>query len=374
MSGFGPRFGTPKNRNATKEQLTNICTWFILIFVTYERPISPQADPARHDPSEARAESCTCCGGGREPDPTDDNLRALRRLRDLALAVAAKLAARILDNDAGHSAAQEAAPEDAPDEPGDAPKPRSELPAAVLAFQRAERGVRQCILLSNKLHDDRLARETQKEAVSAKAEQQRRERRKSQVARLVKEAIKRDPGEWHERLQKLDARIDEEDIESDIGRIADSAIIARLCKDCGVEAPWKLWAGEHWALEEVRRKPPGSVYGFMGDRPPAAPPEPGPEAVEPVEVKPPQPEPPQPEPLQPQADEPAASAPELPKPEPPKPERPEPEPPKPEPDNPYETRMKARLAMAMHSGAWLQVLQTDPVLATYVRSRLNNSS
>jgi hypothetical protein len=206
--------------------------------------------------------------------------------------------------------------------------------------------------------------------VSAKAEQQRRERRKSQVARLVKQAIKRDAGEWYERLQKLDARIDEEDIESDIGRIADSAIIARLCQDCGVEAPWKLWAGEHWAQEEVRRQVPGSPFA----RPPVAEPEPAemPEAEpepqeakpEPAAAKPEAAEPPEPEPLQPQADEPAASA----------PERPEPEPPKPEPDNPYETRMKARLAMAMHSGAWLQVLQTDPVLATYVRSRLNNSS
>ena len=265
--------------------------------MTYERPISPQADPARHDPSEARAESCTCCGGGREPDPTDDNLRALRRLRDLSLAVAAKLAARILDEDA-----QEAAPEEAPDERRDAPKPRSELPAVALAFQRTERGVRQCILLSNKLHDDRLARETQREAVSAKAEQQRRERRKSQVARVVKEAIKRDPGEWHERLQKLDARIDEEDIESDIGRIADSAIIARLCKDCGVAAPWELWAGEHWALEEVRLEPPGSAYAGS---PAAAPPEPGPEEVEPVEARP-EPEearPEEPKPPEPKAEE-----------------------------------------------------------------------
>ena len=335
-----------------------------------QRSTPTPADPARNEPAAARAESCTCCSGGREPDPTDDNLRALRRLRDLALAVAAKLATRILDDDAPHQAAQEAAPENAPDEPGDAPKPHDQLPATVLAFQRVERGVRQCILLSNKLHDDRLARETQREAVSAKAEQQRRERRKSQVARLVKEAIKRDPGEWHERLQKLDARIDEEDIESDIGRIADSAIIARLCKDCGVAAPWKLWAGEHWAQEEVRRKVPGSPFA----RPPVAEPEPAemPEAEpepeeakpEPAAAKPEAAEPPEPEPLQSQAAEPAASA----------PERPEPEPPKPEPDNPYEARMKARLAMAMHSGAWLQVLQTDPVLATYVRARLNNSS
>ena len=119
---------------------------------------------------------------------------------------------------------------------------------------------------------------------------------------------------------------------------------------------WELWGGEHWAQEEVRLEPPGSAYAGW---PPAAPPEPGPEEVEPVEAKPPQPEP-----LQPEADESAASAPEL----------PEPEPPKPEPDNPYEAGMKARLARAMRSGAWMQVLQTDQALAGYVRSRLNNSS
>jgi hypothetical protein len=324
-----------------------------MIHFMNEKHLKPAIiDSVSHEPSAARAESCTCCGGGREPDPTDDNLRTLRRLGDLALAVAEKLAARILDEDAQQAAA--------PDEPGDAPKRHGQRSAAALAFQRIERGVRQCILLSNKLHDDRLARETQIAAASAKVEQQRRERRRSRVAHLVKEAIERDAeesgGDEYERLEKLDLRIDEEDIESDIGRIADSAIIARLCKDCGVEAPWKLWAGEQWALEEVRLKPPGSAYAGS---PPAAPTEPGPQEVEPVGAKQSQPEP-----LHPKADEPAASAAKL----------PEPEPPRPEPDNPYEARMKARLAMALRSGAWMQALQTDPVLAVYVRSRLNNSS
>jgi hypothetical protein len=110
---------------------------------------------------------------------------------------------------------------------------------------------------------------------------------------------------------------------------------------------WDLWAGEQWALNEVRLKPPGSVYaGSLHTAPPE------PEEVEPVEA-----EPPQPEPLQPKAEESAASAPKL-----------------PEPDSPYEAQMKARLAMAMRSGAWLRVLQTDHRLAGYVRSRLNNDS
>jgi hypothetical protein len=364
---------------------------FMIQDMNKERPNPTQADPASNEPSAARVESCTCCGGGREPDPTDDNLRTLRRLKDLAMAVAEKLAARILGEDVPHQAAQAAAPVEAPDELGDAPKPRDKLPAATLAFQRAEREVRQNILLSNKLHDDRLAREMQRQAMSTQAEQQRRERRKSQVKRLAREAIKRSTGDRAERLEKLDARIDEEDIESDIGRLADSAIIARLCRDCGVAVPWELWAGEHWAQDEIRLEPEGSAYAGWS---PAAAPEPGPEEAEPVEAKPPQPEPPEakaeppaestperpepeaaavepveaepprPEPLQPQAEDTPASA----------PERPQPEPVKLEPDNPHEARMKARLAMAMCSGAWIRVLQTDPMLASYVQSRLNDSS
>jgi hypothetical protein len=331
-----------------------------------ERPNSTPADPASNEPSAARAESCTCCSGGREPDPTDDNLRTLRRLKDLSMAVAEKLARRILDEDAPQPVAQTAAPKEAPDEPADARTPRDKLPAATLAFQRAERGVRQNILLSNKLHDDRLAREMQKAAVSAEAEQRRRERRKRRVKRLAKEAIRRSAGDRAERLEKLDARIDEEDIDSDLGRLADSAIIARLLQDCGVAVPWDLWEGEHWAQEEIRLEPAGSAYAGWS---PAAPPEPEPEEAEPPEprpdeVEPVEAEPPRPEPLQPAAAEPAASA----------PERPESEPPKPEPDSPYEVRMKARLAMALCSGAWIRVLQTDPMLAGYVHSRLNNSS
>jgi hypothetical protein len=167
----------------------------------------------------------------------------------------------------------------------------------------------------------------------------------------------------YERLEKLHLRIDEEDIESDIGRVADSAIIARLCRDCGIEAPWELWAGEHWALDEVRLAPPGSVYTGS---PRAAPPEPGPEESGRAERRPAAPEASEPEPEVPK--------PEAPTPEPPQSAADAAEPDEAEPPDPHEVRMRARLAQAMGSGAWIRVLQTDPALAGYVRSRLNNSS
>ncbi len=309
------------------------------------------ADPASPEPAAVRPESCTCCGGGREPDPTDDNLRSLRELKGLALAVARKLAARIVDDEAPPPVAAEA-----PATPRATPKPDPQFPAVVLGFQRAERAVRQSVLLSTKLHQDRLAWETNAEAAAAKRERERRERRKKHVERLVKEAIEHGSenlDEEFERREKLETRLDEDDIESDLGRLADSALVDRLCKDCGVEAPWDLWDGEHWALEEAQQEPPGSV--FAAARRNAAP-EPGPEAVEPVEA-----EPPEPEPLLPEVAEPAARA-------------PEPEPPKPEPDSPHEAQMKARLEMALRSGAWVMALQMDPILASYLHSRLLNSS
>ncbi len=328
-------------------------------------PYPNSADPASPEPSAARVERCTCRGGGREPDPTDDNLRATHELRDLALAVARKLAARIVDDDTQHPAALAAAPEEASDAPGDRPKPQSELSAATLAFQRAERAVRQCILLSTKLHTDRLAWETQAEAMAAKVERERRQRHKSQIERLVKEAIERDAEESgedsYERLEKLNARIDEDDIESDLGYLADSALVDRLCKDCDVEAPWDRWDGEHWAQEEARTKPPGSV--FTGARRSEAP-EAGMDAGEPVEAEASQAGPPRAEPVQPEAAAPAATA----------PEPPEAKPPSPEPGAPYDAAMEARMIMALRTGGWLVALQRDPRLASYIQARLLNRS
>src|SRR6202012_369540 len=153
--------------------------------------------------------------------------------------------------------------------------------------------------------------ETQAEAMAAKVERERRQRRKSKIGRLVKEAIERDAEEngddSYERLEKLDARLDEEDIERDLGCLADSALVDRLCKDCGVEAPWQLWDGEYWTQDEARTEPPESVYA--GARRGAGR-EAGPDAVEPVEA-----EPPQPAPTQSEAEAPAASADKNPKPE-----------------------------------------------------------
>ena len=345
------------------------------------------ADPASHEPSEARSANCTCCGGTRQPDPTDDFIVMLKEYAQLGMRLARVAVARAEEGGASHAAtpvpaaapaepavAAESAAED-PDAGKQAAERRTALKLADLAYSRAGRSIRLSMNLATKFHGDRLERDKKIESVEVDAERQRRGRRKGQLRRLATDAIKRHTEREIERqleaeeidevdeeakedaletfYEALHERLNEEDIERDLDIRPTSDLFGRICQDLGIEPDWERLGRMFWALEEIRRNVPGSRF--------TGPPKPAPE---PAAAKPAEPEPPEAKALQPQADEPAASA----------PERPEPEPPRPEPDNPYETRMKARLAMAMHSGAWLQVLQTDPVLATYVRSRLNNSS
>ena len=345
--------------------------------MTYERPASSQADPARHDPSEARPASCACCGGTREPDPTDDFIVMLKEYAQLGMRLARVAVARAEEEDASQAAAPaepDVAAESAAEDPDagkrDAER-RNALKSADLAYSRAGRSIRLSMSLAIKFHTDRLERDKKIGSAQADAERQRIERRKGQLQRLATEAIKRHTEQEIERqleaeeidevdeeakedalqslYETLYERLDEEDIERDLDICPTSDLLGRICQDLEIKPDWERLGRMFWALEEIRRNVPGSR--FTGPPKPAA-------------AKPEEPAPPEAKPLQPQADESAASA----------AEPPQPEPPRPEPDNPYEARMKARLAMAMSSGAWLQVLQTDRQLAGYVRSRLNNSS
>jgi hypothetical protein len=304
----------------------------------------------------------------------------------LAVAEARDSAARRGIDPAAAPAEPAAAAVDAEEPAGSSPaaKQNNAIHQAGLTLHRLSRAVRLCIGLSAKLQEEWSAQDKKLAADASFEVKLRKERLKGKVGRLVGDAIRHSVEKEAERLAEAESesefdeeeredglleamieQLEDEDIDQDLGRCPVSAILGRLCDYLEIQPPWERWRKEPWAMDEARRKVPGSPYA----EPPPAEPEPaeGPEArpepvaagPQPVEV-----EPPRPEPRQPEAEEPAASAPEF----------PEPEPPEPEPDNPYEARMKARLAMAMCSGAWMQVLQTDPMLAGYVRSRLNDSS
>jgi hypothetical protein len=193
-------------------------------------------------------------------------------------------------------------------------EPRNTLPTAVLALQRVARTVRLCMALSHKLYYDRLERERKTAADYAVAEQTRTARRKQQIERVVKQAIdreiaRREPecASKDERLglydldRELSERLDEEDIERDLGRCPTGELVGRVCRDIGIEPDWDLWRTDHWAVEEARLKPPGSPYAV-----PPEPEEPKPETAKPPEPEPEAAKPPEPEPEAAKPEAPAA--------------------------------------------------------------------
>ena len=276
-----------------------------------EQPETPSADPASHEPSAARPATCTCSGGAREPDPTDDYMRMLRRLAEIGMARAEQLH-RQSEDAAKVRRAEPAAPPDA-DAPDLSKPDRSKHD---LALHRTGRMVRQCMLLSLKFYNERLERDKQATAAHAVVEQRRKARRKQQIERVVKQAIERekqcedadeeDDFDLYGLQRALSERLDEDDIERDLDRCSRGELIARICREFGIEPNWQLWRQQQWALEEARLKPLGSPY--------AEPPAPDPDATEPEAATPPEPEPeaPEPEKSEPPGPEPeAAGAPPL---------------------------------------------------------------
>ena len=290
----------------------------------------PQADPASHDPSEARPATCTCCGGAREPDPTDDFIAMLKEYAQLGMRLARVAVTTAEEEDARLAAAPipAAATVDPVVEAEDpaagkrAAERRNARKWADLAYYRVGRSIRLSMQLAIKFHDDRLERDKKIESVAVDAERQRIRRRKGQLQRLAADAIKRHTEREIERqleaeeidevdeeakedaldslYEALSERLDEEDIERDLDIFPTSELFGRICQDLDVEPDWERLGRAFWAMEEIRRKVPGSR--FTG--PPKAEPEPAemPEArpapaeagPEPAAARPEEPKPPEP--------------------------------------------------------------------------------
>jgi len=306
-----------------------------------ERTIADPADPARNEPSQARPESRDVEAGGREPDPTDFFIRLMKRA---AMIGAARLEAaheRSEAERAARQAAAEAVPAEGDDDADPAAKTRQAAQdRADLAYQRVTHAMRYCAALAIRCHNERLDREMKRAAEVAVEDKQRRSRRKDQLKRAVKEAIrheqkKRDAAfkgknfDWSfedaARWTLLSERLDDEDIERDLERCPLGELVGRICRELGIEPDWAIWQDAFWALEEARQKPPGSPYAAPPVVPvtedprsdAAEPPEPEPEAIEPEDPKPPEPEaaePPEPETeaVGPEAPKPPEPAPEIP--------------------------------------------------------------
>ena len=346
--GFWPPLRRP-TRPPPKRTLDEHLYTVHSLSVTHEHPSSPQADPARHDPSEARPVSCACCGGTREPDPTDDFIAMLKEYAQLGMRLARVAVARAEEEDAGHAPAPaepDGAAESAAEDPDagkrDAER-RTALKSADLAYSRAGRSIRLSMSLAIKFHGDRLERDKKIGSAQADAERERIGRRKGQLQRLATEAIKRHTEQEIERqleaeeidevdeeakedalqslYETLYERLDEEDIERDLDICPTSDLLGRICQDLEIKPDWERLGRMFWALEEIRRNVPGSRFtGPLKAEPadvPAVKPEPAearpePAAAKPEEAERPEPEPEEPKPPEPKAEEAKPEAPAVP--------------------------------------------------------------
>ncbi len=313
-------------------------------------PATPH--PADQEPSRARPDSCTCCGGPRQPDPTDEFIGMLKELGHLGMRLARRVVVEVEETTA-----------QVPGEPDTASQMRADTAehsaedtaaakllaerravwhAAVLGHQRLTRSIRLCMVLAVKFHTDRLEREKQLDAAATTAKRARKTRLKGQLENLVKKTIERaaeqeterllaaedeeydeeDPTDKKERLyEDLADRLDEDDIEVDLGVVAQGELYGRICEGLGIQPDWARWHRIFGAVPETDAVPAAPVADKVDVGPPPAP---EPEAPGPEAAKPPEPEPEVVELEDPEPEDPEPSKAKVPEPEPavPKPEMP----------------------------------------------------
>ncbi len=244
-----------------------------------ERPITPPADPASHDPAETRPESAAQQDAARAPDPTDRYMRLLDRLVDLGMEQiellaadtraefaarstirVARVAAAVAAAEAEAAGAEIGAPGASDPAPERAPEPLPALEPNDLAVQRLSRAVRLCMALAIHLHHDRLDREAGlvKGRAAAAAKPVIERSPKEQLEDRVKDKIEREaePGEKKILLSELRERLEEADVERDLKLYPIEELALRICRDLGAGADGNFQGMGTLIIETVIIDPP----------------------------------------------------------------------------------------------------------------------
>ena len=209
-----------------------------------ERLITPSADPASHDPSEARPENAALHDAAQAPDPTERYMGLLDRLVDIGMEQIELRAADAREEFAARStiraarvaaavAAAEAAETGAPVESDPTQEQLPALEPSDLAIQRLSRSVRLCMALALRFQADQLDREQGRDRTAPK--QQRKPSPKERLERQVKDKIEREaePAEQEILLSELRERLEEDDIERGLEQYAPEEMVVQICRDLG---------------------------------------------------------------------------------------------------------------------------------------------
>jgi hypothetical protein len=171
---------------------------------------------------------------------------------------------------------------EAPPQDEAAPKAPPSLEALARAYARAARAVRMTVLLQSKVIKDLQFLDTQialDDARVAKtwAMQPPDERLKARVERIVERIAEADrPGDRdavHRLVVEAGERLDDDDIYGDLLSRPVGEIVARICRDLGLDPDWTRLAEEAWAIDEIASGAPSSPFASL-PRPIRAGPEP----------------------------------------------------------------------------------------------------
>jgi hypothetical protein len=181
-------------------------------------------------------------------------LQMLDRLAEVGLQIAEAIGANVAQT-----------VQDAPDDAA-AERRTARLSAAALAYGRAARAVRMTLALQSKLADagggddasGPIEISWMPDPAQAKAAQVKR------VQRIVRRVA--DDGEPldAEALERLAAetaeRLQDEDLYGDLLRTPVGEVVARICRDLGLDPDWASLAQEPWAQDEIRTRAPASPF------------------------------------------------------------------------------------------------------------------
>lgn len=145
---------------------------------------------------------------------------------------------------------------------------------AALAYARVTRSVRQTMLLQSKLIEgmdagngaaDEARAEAQDGADEASpeaaAETTPEDRQKARVERIVERLVTAEHPDDEDELDRLmnEAcdRLDDEDLYGDLMERPVSELVARICRDLGLQPQWAELVQELWAQKEIESGAPG---------------------------------------------------------------------------------------------------------------------
>jgi hypothetical protein len=147
-----------------------------------------------------------------------------------------------------------------------------------LAYARVSRAVRLTLMLQSKLIEalktgDAAADQARAEAAQESGRFSPEYQRKMRVERIVERLAEAEHPDAEDLVTDLiheaGERLDDEDVYGDLMERPLSELVARLCKDLGLEPDWADLAGELWAVREIESGQVGwPLEGLAQTRPP----------------------------------------------------------------------------------------------------------